>query len=179
MQKKMSVQLVALFFILFLSLDVFGDKQGVELGIGINRFLFGGDIGLDDEYGLRANLGYRFNGPIALEWSYNEVSAETILNNDIDVTHWYVDLLYHFNSGGSVEPYFALGYGVADADIVDGDFLLRAHEIEFCLSCLRCSGRLRVSARHRPRRGHDSPRRDRIRSRGPSRRPHSAFAPRW
>ena len=122
MQKKISVQVLALVVIFLHSIEVFGDRQGTELGFGLNRFLFGDNIGLEDEYGFRLNLGYRFDGPFAIELSYNETSAEIqLINEELDVTHWYGDLVYHFNSGGSVEPYLALGYGVADADLIDGE----------------------------------------------------------
>lgn len=122
MKKKILVPLFSMLVVLFASLDAFAQREGIELGMGISRFSFGDDIGLEDHNGFRAHLGYRFDNPWGIELAYNRTTTEFAFStSDTDVTHWYADALYHFNSGGNVEPYLALGYGVADADVVDGD----------------------------------------------------------
>lgn len=122
MKKKTLVPLFTFFVAVLLSSGAFGDRQGLDLGMGVSRFTFGDDIGLEDHNGFRAHLGYRFDNPWGLELSYNRTTTEFAFSTtDTDVTHWYADVLYHFNSGGNVEPYLALGYGIADADLVDGD----------------------------------------------------------
>lgn len=104
------------------ALPSLAEREGVELGIGVNQFLFGDDIGLEDDTGWRANIGYRFANPWGIELSHNDVAAEITGGiGEVDVTHTYLDLLYHFNSGGKVEPYLALGYGKADMELADGD----------------------------------------------------------
>lgn len=121
MQKK--VGLFALVsFMLLISVSALANHEGVNLGLGVSKFIFGDDIGLEDHNGFRGHVGYRFNGPWELEYSYNRTTTELAFSTTaLDITHSYVDVLYHFNSGGNIEPYLALGYGLADADLVDGD----------------------------------------------------------
>lgn len=115
--------------------SAFADREGVNLGIGTNRFMFGDDIDLDDSAGWRANIDYRFASPWGIELSYNKATADIISGpGEVDVTHTYLDLLYHFNSGGKVEPYIALGYGNADVDIVDGNTYDAGLGLKFYLS---------------------------------------------
>lgn len=124
------------------------DPTGLEVSVGINQFLFESDTPLDDATGYRLGLGYRFENPWGIEFSYNRAEADfdapapistdtdTVLLlksfsdltpaevsgiTDLDVEHYYLDVLYHFNNGGSVQPYLALGYGMADAEVVDDD----------------------------------------------------------
>jgi len=133
--------------VLPLTLPALADPKGLELSVGINQFVFGDDTPLDDETGYRLGLGYRFENPWGIEFSYNKASADytgptisgdtdtpTLLKSfsdltaldavgtsELDVEHYYLDVLYHFNNGGKVQPYLALGYGIADAELVDGD----------------------------------------------------------
>lgn len=122
MNKKTFISLCTCVVSLLFSASSFADRQGLDLGMGVSRFNFGDDIGLEDHNGFRAHLGYRFANPWGVELSYNRTTTEPAFSTtELDITHWYADALYHFNSGGSIEPYLALGYGMADADIVDGD----------------------------------------------------------
>ena len=118
-----------------MSVSALAERKGVELGLGASQFLFGDDTGLEDDVGWKANLGYRFGSPWGIELSHNDVTAgieNTSL--ELDVTHTYFDVLYHLNSGGKVEPYFALGYGNADAELVDGDTFDVGFGLKFYLS---------------------------------------------
>jgi len=125
------------------------DPQGWELGVGVSEFIFDDDTPLDDDTGFRLGVGYRFDSPWGVEFSYNKTSADFLssytppettpgdnitavkgfndliddgsLPGELDVEHYYLDVLYHFNNGGDIQPYLSLGYGFADAEIVDGD----------------------------------------------------------
>ena len=141
---------VLLASLLPISATSIADPSGVELGVGVNQFLFGDDTPLDDSTGYRLSIGYRFDSPWGVEFSYNKTSAdleyvppEVVQEiipeieatkgfneldaldvdgvSELDVEHYYLDVLYHFNNSGKVQPYLALGYGFADAEIVDGD----------------------------------------------------------
>lgn len=115
---KFGQAVLALGFSILLPLTANADRQGVELGLGIAHFSFGDNIGLEDDVGWKANLGYRFNGPIGIEINRAEVGAElTVIPREVDVSHTFFDALYHFNSGGNIEPYIALGFGEAEADL--------------------------------------------------------------
>jgi OOP family OmpA-OmpF porin len=53
--------------------------------------------------------------------AFSDITSLDASIDDLDVEHYYLDVLYHFNNGGKIQPYLALGYGIADAELVDGD----------------------------------------------------------
>lgn len=78
------------------------------------------DLNSDNHWGL--GVGYRFNGPWAIELVFQSVEPDlgNGLTGEADVDHWRVDALYHladnFLSSEKLSPFFSFGYGNGDYD---------------------------------------------------------------
>jgi len=92
-------------------------REGVELGGGASYYLYD-DTPLEDDIGLKLIGGYRFDNPWSIDINHARLETELEgLDVSSDFTHTYLDALYHFNSGGKIEPYLAFGGGQVETDI--------------------------------------------------------------
>jgi outer membrane beta-barrel protein len=95
-----------------------GETFGDDLS---DRRIDGRKLELDDDvtYGLR--YGYNFTDSWGIELSLGRTNSSVKglggRSNDLDLTTFDVDAIYHFNTGGSFVPYVFAGIGYASADL--------------------------------------------------------------
>lgn len=77
---------------------------------------------LDDNRVFGLTLGYQFESPWALEFSYLNMDSELSSGQDVDAEQFRLDGLYHFVNDSKVTPYVAAGFGKTNYSMnLDGD----------------------------------------------------------
>lgn len=90
------------------------------LGLGVMGF--DDDRQLDNTPLGNIGIGYRFDSPWGIEFSYLSADSETENGGiDVDNDHWRLDGLYHLETINKFTPYFALGVGRTDFDTPGGE----------------------------------------------------------
>lgn len=125
-----STALLSLSTALLASLPAHADvtEGQVELSPFIGYHMFDSDQNLEDRKTYGARLGYSFTPHWAIEGAVSRVNsgvedASLVSNNegqftspadDVDLTLYQVDALYHFRPDNKFSPYIVGGYGEAD-----------------------------------------------------------------
>lgn len=69
---------------------------------------------IEDDRALGLGLGYQFDNPWAIEFTYLNLDSELNNGQDIDADQYRLDGLYSFFSESSVTPYLAAGLGTTE-----------------------------------------------------------------
>ena len=108
------------------ALAVAGDKNSVELGLYAGQAMLDeyGGLEPDDDLLYGARLGTFFTPTWSLEFSYQQLSTDSDLGLDLDVTSYRGNLLYNFLPGARFRPFLTAGLGLesteVDSDNADG-----------------------------------------------------------
>ena len=95
------------------------ERSGLELGLGYSHSEYdqdGSDL-IDNGEGIMGHLGYRFNDLFSVELKRSDVSHDVNFTGDsIDAVDTSLNALFHFNGGGTVEPFLSAGVGEYEAE---------------------------------------------------------------
>ena len=120
----------ALLFFILLIAPVYADEgPGVTLYPHLERMSFDDDYGLDSDTHGVLGIGYRFEGPWALELVIKrfETDYKDEPTNDVDFDYWRLDSLYYLEPTGKWNSFLSFGVGRADLDLPTGS----EEEIQF------------------------------------------------
>jgi OOP family OmpA-OmpF porin len=135
---KTGLKLIAMLCALALTTQARAESvEGPELGAGLSKIFFDSDP-IEDEFGVLIFAGYRYEGPWGFDVNFSRHETETETGTDVKLGHLSLRGLYHFNAGGTIEPYISAGMGrmlLDGADLDDGMLLgagvgLKAHFAE-------------------------------------------------
>ncbi len=123
----------ALLFLILLIAPVYADEgAGLTFYPHLEHMSFDADYNLDSDTHGGLGIGYRFEGPWALELviqrfetDYNDKSTD-----DVDFDYWRLDSLYYLEPAGKWSPFLSFGAGRADFDLPTGN---DEHEIQLNL----------------------------------------------
>jgi len=92
------------------------EGEGFTIYPHVGQTIFKED--LDDDNLVGIGLGYRFNSPWAVEFTYQQTDAdyESPLTGDSSVDLWHLGALYNLKSQNSFQPFLSLGAGKVDYD---------------------------------------------------------------
>lgn len=122
--------IAVLIFLMTVTLAFAETNQGsFSLTPMIGGYVFEGDQDMKFDTTLGVGLGYGLTDDLSVEAVFNYIGTETeTTNNDVDISLYHVDLLYHLNPFERLEPFVAFGLGVIDMDAdvggSDADFML-------------------------------------------------------
>lgn len=102
-------------------------REGPELGAGLSKIFFDSDP-IEDEFGALIFVGYRYDGPWGFDANLSRHETETESGDDVKLHQLSLRGLYHFNAGGTVEPYLSAGMGrmLLDGADLDDSILIGA-----------------------------------------------------
>lgn len=90
-------------------------QEGFTLTPSIGYYNMDNKRGVDNETALSLGLGYQFNSPWAVEFTYLNADSKTLSGGaDVDVDQLRLDALYHLASREGLTPYLAAGVGSTD-----------------------------------------------------------------
>ncbi|REG83775.1 OmpA family protein [Marinomonas pollencensis] len=89
--------------------------EGFTISPSIGYYDFDSDRDTDNDTAYSLGLGYQFDNPWAVEFTYLNADSEKD-GQDVGVDEYRLDGLYHFAefSNTSITPYLAAGVGIAD-----------------------------------------------------------------
>ena len=89
--------------------------EGFTISPSIGYYDFDSDRDTDNDAAYSLGLGYQFDNPWAVEFTYLNADSEKN-GQDVGVDEYRLDGLYHFSefSNTSITPYVAAGVGIAD-----------------------------------------------------------------
>ncbi len=95
----------------------------------IGGYVFEGNQDIENDLIFGMGIGYAFTDRWSAEAVFGYVDTETeFTNDDVDVSLYHLDLLYHFAKLGRFEPFIAAGFGGLDLDAdvgySDNDFMI-------------------------------------------------------
>jgi len=130
-----SIQLCLLITLTMLSQISFANHSpGVTIfpQVGITNYSGSSNIDRDSSYGI--GLGYQFDNPWAVEYTYLKGSSSfSDLNNTaIDSHLWHINGLYHAFESETIRPYLTFGLGESNVN-VRNDFRNTEKQINFGL----------------------------------------------
>ena len=90
-------------------------QEGFTLTPSIGYYNMDNKRGVDNETALSLGLGYQFNSPWAVEFTYLKADSNTLTGGaDVDVDQMRLDALYHLAEQNGFTPYLAAGLGATD-----------------------------------------------------------------
>lgn len=115
-----SIQLCLLITLTMLSQISFANHSpGVTIfpQVGITNYSGSSNIDRDSSYGI--GLGYQFDNPWAVEYTYLKGSSSfSDLNNTaIDSHLWHINGLYHAFESETIRPYLTFGLGESNVNV--------------------------------------------------------------
>ncbi len=89
------------------------DLSGFTISPMLGAYVYDRELDLEDSVSASGAIGYRFNSPLGIELVYMFASTDhktEVL--DLDQEQVRLDVLYHLNRSGPVEPYLVAGVGM-------------------------------------------------------------------
>ncbi len=96
------------------SLSAYADEgEGLTLYPHIGQNFYASDSELDDDMFVGLGVGYRFDNPWAIEFTYLEGDADSDIPGvgDVDVDMYHLGALYHLKTRNKFTPFLAFGAG--------------------------------------------------------------------
>lgn len=92
------------------------EGEGFTIYPHVGQNFYTSSTDLDDDNFLGLGVGYRFDNPWALEFTYLEGDADSDLPGvgDIDVEMYHIGALYHLTSRNKFTPFLSFGAGEGD-----------------------------------------------------------------
>lgn len=87
-------------------------NAGVTVSPMVGQYIVDDEMDVDNAIFGSLGLGYQFDGPIGVEFSYLGVHPEKDINGvELDIEQLRFDALYHFKRDEKVQPYILIGGG--------------------------------------------------------------------
>ncbi|MFT7218402.1 MAG: OOP family OmpA-OmpF porin [Candidatus Azotimanducaceae bacterium] len=95
------------------------EQKGLTLFPHLGQTNFSGDSDLETDNHVGLGVGYRFDSPWGIEFTYQtmETDFDNAALGDADIDLWRLDGLYHFKTENDVNPFLSFGYGRSDYDL--------------------------------------------------------------
>jgi len=95
------------------------EQKGLTLFPHLGQTNFSSDSDLETDNHLGLGVGYRFDSPWGVEFTYQTMEADfdNPAQGDADIDLWRLDGLYHFKTDNDVNPFLSFGYGRVDYDL--------------------------------------------------------------
>ncbi len=109
---------------MLLSFSAFAEEnEGFTIYPHVGQTFYSGSSDLDDDSHIGLGVGYRFDNPWALEFTYLEGDAESDIPGfgDIDAETYHLGALYHLGARDALQPFLSFGFGASDLDVPVGD----------------------------------------------------------
>ena len=89
------------------------EGQGFTIYPHVGQTFYAGSTNLDDDSHLGLGIGYRFDNPWAIEFTYLEGDADSDVPGigDIDVDMYHLGALYHLKTRNKFTPFLSIGAG--------------------------------------------------------------------
>lgn len=89
------------------------EGEGFTIYPHIGQTFYSGSSDLDDDSHIGLGIGYRFDNPWAIEFTYLEGEADSDVPGvgDIDVDMYHLGALYHLKSRNNFTPFLSFGAG--------------------------------------------------------------------
>lgn len=116
---KFLLLIIALF-----SIQAFAEEsEGLTIYPQVGQTFMDSGTDLDNDTLLGIGVGYRFDSPWAIEFTYQQTEAdfESPRTGDVDVDVWHIGGLYHLQQRNNFLPFLSAGIGAGEYDIPTGD----------------------------------------------------------